>query len=261
MILGIADSVLKEKDYDPIDTIHFAVENKFSLVQVYVSESLIKDKRLQKIISNVASNNSLKLTCHSPITLGQDKLLEDFIKSAQAIMKQERVRKTVFHFDETTSLNQALTVIKKLQQNDLIVCIENYFSSKNKKSVKDNIKKYLSLFAKAKSKDFPILPILDLPRFFDETNNIIDEATDIVQDLVQQLNNLNYSIILHLIDSKSHNQERKNWCPFNEGVIPYERLFEHFNQLKVNIDHIVFEFEDTINTIKSKQNLLQLENG
>ena len=65
----------------------------------------------------------------------------------------------------------------------------------------------------------------------------------------------NIPILLHLVNFTSNTQRRHEFCALEEGYIPYPEIFAFIQKNRPSITGIILEFEDKINTLKSRESI------
>lgn len=248
-ILGIADSVAFDKGFDSLEAVNYAQSNHFQLVQIYLKDANAAQLQQNALLKKQAAYG-LKFMCHAPGLLNQIDIerYKYLFFSAKQILQASEDKWVVVHFDEHESIENALKLIEEICEIGLTPCLENYHPPKNFKSAERNYELYLKLLQETTKKEFPVKAVIDIPRIFHANLNLdFADANALTLRVFQQIHQLEIPILLHLIDSKTRAQQRTDWCPLGEGIIPFDYLFQQIFRTVNNIEAIIFEYEDREN--------------
>ncbi len=251
--LGIANSVSSNFGYDPLDTIQFASQSQFGIIQIYLSEQMVEDAKLMKQLHHDLKAADFSLVYfHLEGYLNQQQVKESYFSKIIQLLEPYEEPKFVIHFDENEGLEEMLDVVGHLSENNGRYYLENYFQGKGKEDAEKNIRKYMALFTLANSQEIHLLPALDLPRFFREDIKFTrDEALQWCFQIINFFGNRQIPILFHWIDVKDRQQDRLSFCPMGEGIIPYEEILNFINKTQPQVEAAILEYEDKINPLKS----------
>jgi hypothetical protein len=243
-LIGVGTSVSKDKNWDPLDTLQFARENNTKIVQIYLNDDLIAHPGLINDAREYAEENDMLLTCHSPEPLNKKALSKKNIAAANELLMHQAEKRIVIHYDEKEKLDDCLMCIEELYENELIVCLENYYVQKETKNFARNINIFNSIFTLAMQEELPVYPVIDFPRLF--ISGIIENVNSllITKQILDNLSMLSMKVILHLIDFTDYGQQRNSWCAIGKGLMPYKEIFEFIHEIELDIDHCILEYED-----------------
>jgi hypothetical protein len=260
ILLGIANSVSYNQDYDPIDTLNFARQSDFEMVQIYLNQQLIDNSdRLKKIKKHLLKQPDLKCFFHSDISLNRKLFSGDYYKNLFAYLEQFNDFRIIFHYDETEDLDSILKYLQTIQRPAGSLYIENYFQFRGMNKAERNLRKFMAIFSLFQNSAQAIYPVLDIPRFFQNKLGFSgDEALTWCFQLFNFFANRQIPLLLHLIDAKKSRQQKSDYCPIGEGYIPYSKIFEFIKKNKVVLEGIIFEYLDKINTLKSRENMKKI---
>jgi sugar phosphate isomerase/epimerase len=177
------------------------------------------------------------------------------------MLGEQNIKKFIIHFDETASLDEMLKIVEDLANKDLTLYIENYFQSDGIQNAEKNLKKFMALFTLSYSHghNFRVLPVIDIPRFFHQKLQFdLDDSLRWCFQIFNYFGNKRMPMIFHSIDAKDSAQYRTSYCTIGEGYIPYQKIFSFIKKNHYRITGIILEFEDKINALKSRENLLQI---
>ncbi len=242
MVIGVATSVSKLQAWDPLDTLDFAIKNEIPLVQLYLNETLLKDKLLQEKVRIVTKDSHITVTCHLPGFLNRRDLTPAIVEAACAVLVFEKKKQVVVHFDEATTFDEAIQCIKTLHGRGLSVGIENYHV--NYSAINKNVSKYCHLISKAKEIGLNVCAVFDIPRLFIKEIASNHNSLNLANKILKSLAQIKYPLILHCIDVTDANQDREDWCAIGQGIIPYDKIFQLIKSTGNLLDHVVLEFED-----------------
>ena len=252
MVVGVANSVSFAQGFDPLDTIDYAHRCGFGLVQLYLDERLLRDPELRRSVVAKAMEYNIELLCHAPVPLA-DKVAgaSSVCIPARELMRNSRRKWIVYHFDESRSVDDNLLTVARLLEEDLVPCIENFHSAVGSVAAQNNYLRYLEFFKKVDAGS--VYSIIDIPRIFHCALDLsIDESSHLTLTAIRKLNDLNIPIVLHLIDCSDSDQQRKDWLPLGEGMIPYEALLGEIFGSGCKVDATIFEYEDKEKPLESR---------
>jgi len=260
ILLGTANSVSYNQDYDPIDTLNFARQSDFEMVQIYLNQQLITDSiQLKKIKKYLVKYPALKVVFHSDISLSNRLFASDYYKNLYDYLEQFDDFRIIFHFDETEVLESILGLLKTIQRSAGRIYIENYFQFPGTTEAEKNLRKFMAIFSLTSDSNPLLYPVLDIPRFFQSGLGFSsEEALNWCYQLLNFFGNRQIPLLLHLIDSKDPQQQKSDYCPVGDGYIPYSQIFSFIKKNKVGLEGIIFEYLDKINTLKSRESLKKI---
>lgn len=260
ILLGTANSVSYNQDYDPIDTLNFARQSEFEMVQIYLNQQLIADsQQLKKIKNHLEKQPALRCFFHSDISLSSQLFSSDYYKNLYSYLERFSDFRIIFHYDEKEDLDSILGFLQTIRRPAGKIYIENYFQFRGKAKAEKNLRKFMAIFSLSQNSDSIFYPVLDIPRFFQSKLGFsAEEALNWCYQLFNFFGNRKIPLLLHLIDSRSPQQQKSDYCPIGEGYIPYSKIFGFIKKNNVEIEGIIFEYLDKINTLKSRENLKQI---
>ncbi|GAB4371298.1 MAG: hypothetical protein Kow0042_13980 [Calditrichia bacterium] len=260
--IGIANSVSANFGYDPLDAIQFAIQSNFSIIQIYLPESIVNDRaQLNRIRQLLLSEPNLIPYLHADGYLDGEFVERAYTRLLFEFAAELNNSRVIIHFDESTPLEEILKSIERLAQYESPVLLENYFQKSGQENAEKNIRKYMAIFTLANSRGgaVSLFPVLDLPRFFHKNLQMEnDQALQWCYQLFNYFGNRQIPVLLHLIDCREASQERRGYCPIGEGYLPYQEIFSFIKKTAPTIEGIILEYEDKINPLKSRENLLSL---
>jgi len=260
--IGIANSVSSNFNFDPFDTIEYALQSAFPIVQIYLSRELLNNKdNLSRLLTQLSPFE--KVYFHAEGLLNPDFAKSKYFQELIEFITQWRSPNLLIHFDETVELSTILKILGAIQKLNVITFLENYFQNKNKDDAEKNLKKYLAVFTLFLAGNHgKLFPVLDIPRIFHADLNFTEsEALEWSFQLINYFDNRHIPITLHLIDAHNNSQHRTDFCPLGEGYIPFEALFQFVKKNHPPIEAIIFEYEDKISPLKSRDFLKKILNG
>ncbi len=241
--ISYASSISADKQYDPQDTLQYCKEKKISRAQLYMDSVLAQDATKVKSLRKFAKENKISLTCHAPNDLNNQIIDTSILKPIKKLLKNEEEKIIIIHFDEDIAIDEAMITIESLITNGFTVGLENFYKSTEELSVISNSVKYNLLLNLSAEHEFPVYPVLDLPRLFIKA---IAENTDpliLTKMLLANIALLPYPLILHMIDVNNNSQERNTWVPLGEGLLPYKEILKLIHESEIEIHHAVLEYE------------------
>ncbi len=257
-MLAVASSVSKDRGFDNLDALSYAVENKFEGFQAFMNAQMINSADLREKVRTVCEDNNLVLVAHAPATLNKKDVLGNSTNAvARSLFSSDKKALVVHHYDETIPAKEALECLRYLQDLGITTCLENYFiigAETSEKCFND----YLQLIANAATLGIDIIPVLDIPRIYHERVDLSAKAFTLTNEAFNVFSLLNTPIILHLIDVNSASQVKSSWCPIGSGIIPYSEIFRQLQYYNISVYMTILEYEDKINPIMSRQILKDL---
>ncbi len=249
--VGVGTSISKDENYDPMDTLLFSKDNNIEIVQVYLGYDLINNPDSIKEIGDFAGAGNITLTCHAPEQLNKKLLAENIISAAHNLLKHQKEKKLIVHFDENEPLKDTIVRVGELNKKGFSVCIENFYTAKEKDLFMKNIDTFNSLFHLAEKYDFTVYPVIDFPRLF--ISHIFSNYDPLVltEQIIDNLAKHSFKVILHLIDFSDYSQHRDSWCALGKGLMPYKAIFDYARDKGIVYDHCVLEYEDKVLTLES----------
>ncbi len=258
--LGVANSVSSNFAYDPLDTVHYAEQSHFDVIQIYLNNELLGDnKRLDKIREVLDSGTFSTVYFHSEGYLNPEFTAGDYAARLFAFLDSLEESRVIIHYDEQAALEDTLQTIEEIAIHNRLIYLENYFRTAGRENAEKNLRKYQAIFTLANSNTVKLLPVLDIPRFFHQDLQL--ETSEALQWCYQMFNyfgNKRIPIVLHLIDSRDPQQDHKNFCTIGEGYIPYREILDFLKKTHPPLEGIVLEYEDKINPLKSRESLKKM---
>ncbi len=256
--IGVANSVSANFSFDPQDAYRYAVQEGFDLLQVYLTESLLKSEEMgwmQKVIAE----GTLRFYFHLPGQLNAQFFRQEFWRLFQRCLDRCPDVPVLLHFDETADLEEMLAGIRKLAQLPVTVYLENYFQLEGNENARKNLKKYLALFTLANAGELTLRPVLDIPRCFHQRLKFSPrEALEWCFQILNYFGNRHLPLLLHLIDVRDENQLRSSFCSIGEGIVPYPDIFRFMEKNRIPVEGIVLEYEDKLHPLESRKTLQTL---
>ncbi len=252
---GIASSVSANLDFDPLDTLAFARHHRFGSVQINLSEQDLQNASLKKVLQS-SNDISHRLFFHSRSRLNNRFLKSRYADQLQRFLEAVGENHFILHFDEQVHVEEACRVVRILSEQGFQIYLENYFESSGHDASEKNLKKYLALFTLLNSGKNVLWPVLDIVRFFDPERCFTQrESLTWCYQLFNYFANRNQPILLHLVDVHDLSQSHKRFCAVMEGQLPYAELFRFLHKNRIPIQSMIFEFEDKLNPLRSRENI------
>ncbi len=253
--IGVANSISANFDYDPLDTLQFAVNEGFELLQVYLNQTLLSQ-------TGWFDTFQRDLPEHMPVIFHAEGDLNDafftspYYHQLQTFLNGQSKPRYVVHFDESIQVDRLVDMVEQQVAPGQVILLENYFRASGPEAAEKNIKKFMALFTLLVSGKDRLLPVLDIPRFFHaQLQWAPQQALNWVFQLINFFSLRRIPILLHLVDYADHQQQRHQFCPVGEGHIPYEEFFTFLRKTRPPISGIILEYEDKLNPLKSRQNI------
>lgn len=258
ILIGAANSISFNQDYDPLDTLKFVQQTHLEIVQIYLNTNLLNNGKDLRKIKNFLKKSS-QLTCyfHSEMPLNIKLVSSEYYQLLYNYLESFDHFRIIFHYDEKEKLENILQTIQKLHRPNGRIYLENDFQSAGKSNAEKNLRKFLAIFSLSQNSDYLFYPVIDVPRFFTKKLGFTsEESLNWCYQLFNFFNDLRVPVLLHVIDAKDATQQKNMYCPLGEGHIPYKNIFSFIKKNRMDlIEGIIFEYLDKINTLKSRENL------
>ncbi len=256
--IGVANSISANFDYNPLDTLQFALNEGFEMVQVYLSHALLHHPGWFNEFLEVLPEK-LPVVFHAQGNLNAAFFASDYYQQLQTFLENYAAPRYVVHFDESVQVDRLVDIVEQHIVAEQVVLLENYFHRPGAEAAEKNIKKYMALFTLLVSGKGRLLPVLDIPRFFHaQLQWSSQQALNWVFQLINFFSLRRIPVLLHLVDYVTNKQQRHQFCPIGEGHIPYQEFFAFLRKTRPPISGIILEYEDKLNPLASRQNILQM---
>ena len=251
--IGVANSVSANFQFDPLDTIEFARQGNFELLQIYLNAPLLSEEAtLQQVMAEITNFKALYF--HAEGLLNEDFLNSDYRRQLYTFLKQMDDPRYIIHFDERVNVDKLVNLVDSLNREGVKICVENYFLSEGKADAERNLKKYLALFTLSSNFGNPIYPVLDIPRIFNQKLGFsLEEGLEWCYQILNFFGNRRVPMLLHLSDVSDPAQSRHHYTAVGSGCIPYEQIFHFIRKTRPLMAGAVLEFEDKINPLHSRE--------
>lgn len=206
-------------------TVEAAAEHSFEGVQLFLNEGHLTGMHDLSEISECAFRAGLDIIVHLP-----NKYAAGLSPALHRLLEYQSEGRAVIHFLLDRNVPE-LAEVELGIENAVAGYDESY---------------YRQLFSTVASKD--LFLAFDVPRLFSTPPDDFDMVRDFTE---KTLRNLTVRDVLHVIDLRSCDGSRSNWCPLGEG------LMEAFMPLIIKFEGaVVLEFEDLQKALQSKRNLM-----
>ncbi len=251
--IGVANSISANFQFDPIDTIDFARQGDFEIIQVYLNDALLGNQEVLKQLLK-AQENFQQVYFHAEGMLNRAFFESDYYRKLCRFLEQVAEPKYIIHFDEHAHIDEMIDLVEKLNKGGRQIYVENYFQRRGKEDAEKNIKKFQALFTLTNSLGHTIYPVLDIPRLFHRDLEFSQaESLEWCYKLLNFFGNRRIPILLHLIDASDDGHDRLSFAALGEGYIPYDDIFGFIAKTAPLIAGVIFEFEDKINPLQSRK--------
>jgi len=252
--IGVANSVSANHKFDPLDAIKYAHQSNFEAIQIYLNKDVLADS---KTLDKLRKEDQTRMFYHAEGLYNDAFWGTAYQKSLFEFLGTLENPNFITHFDETSSIDSLIKLTETVSKENVRIYLENYFSLEGKENAEKNLKKFLALFTLSSNFGNPIYPVLDLPRLFKkEVGFTIQEGIEWTFQMVNFFGNRRIPMLLHLIDATSEEQQRSSFCTLGEGYMPYNEIFNFLQKTRPNIEAIIFEFEDKVNPLNSRDFIL-----
>lgn len=258
--IGIASSVSSNQNYDPLDTIRYAQQSNFEMVEILLYDEIIQQKNIADKIESLLKQKQLhQVFFHALQDLNRAVIKQDNQNNLFSHMKRLSDFPFVFTFDEQEELEKTLETIEKLSTLfHNTPYLENNFYAQGEKNYEKNLRKYLAVFSLANIQTLTVKPLLNIPAFFNDGEMSDESALQWCCQIFNFFSTKNIPMTLCLTDIHELRTDRTLPCPIGEGAIPYHKIFDFIKKTITPIEGIIFHYTDKINPLKSRENLKRI---
>lgn len=257
MEFGICNGVYSERNYDHIETIRLATGRqagyrnfRVDVVQLYLNPQNLNDKLLLEKIAEEAKRSNIKVITHIH-GLPEKNEIENLLNSHSIVLKYQREKKTVVHYNEP--LENLLSLIEGARKRGIKVFIENYHQGVEKIEEYEKHKNFVNFVTETKE----VGAVLDIGRYFLNSKEVkVKKIVEMIVDSYRKFVNSGVPVFFHTIGTRSYKQERKDWVAVmsEEDVIPQKMIFKRIS-LYTKCPLIIVELENVSQVVESIKNL------
>ncbi len=249
MKLAVADSISFGVGKDAFDALEFAVANGFEAIQYYLNDGLIVDQQKLFLLADKTHDAQIKIICHGPIPLNAVRPSQNLIDAVRILFPSQKDPAILLHHDPLCAVDIAIDAMRVWQAAGISIQLENFYPKVC--DPEQAISSYISLLTKAKSAGIKVTPVLDIPRLFIRWIAEKYSSINLIKQIMEGLASVNQTIILHMIDCATPDQDRPSWRPIGQGAIPYKEIFEMIDNAGIEISTAVLEYEDRQSALDS----------
>lgn len=255
LLIGVANSISANFQFDPLDTFQFARQGNFEIVQIYLNRQLLEQaETLASIRSEGAGFQAVYY--HAEGFLNEDFLKSEYRTELYRFLRSVESPNYIIHFDERANIDKLIRLVEILSKGAGKIYIENYFLSSGKEAAEKNLKKYLALFTLSTNFGQTVYPVFDVPRIFHRDLEFTrEEALEWCYQILNFFGNRNIPLLLHLIDASTPDLSRFSFCALGSGCIPYDEIFKFIRKTAPNLAGIILEYEDKLHPLQSRDYL------
>ena len=238
--IGVATSIAKKYNYSWDITAQFCEKHLLTAIQFYLSSNFeIPELSLPSTIG--------KRYLHLPADVYDNP--EKYFSVCNRFRSLYQTDKLVLHQDCTFSPNDQVSIIREFNKQGFIVGIEN----ENTKGLSN----YLELLKLNISSGNKAFCVLDIHKFFNifHKDCHLELIKDAITRILSYCKKYDINILLHIIDSKSFQGDRNHWRPMFKGIVPYTEIINYISEKAIDIDAVIFEYENESLVIESLENL------
>ncbi len=250
-LTGVASSVSAHCNYEPFDTIGFAIEHGIRAIQLYLDQDLMSSPSKIDEIAQVTMNEGITVICHSPEAFNTKTVADQIIRGVNRLLCYQKERRLVVHFDQDVSFQAMFELSSTLNKKGITPLLENSYKPDQETLLLDCFTKFNALFSMAQNQNLTIVPVIDIPRLF--VAEIIERYDSLLltKILLNTLANHGIQPVLHLIDFTDYNQKRDSWCAVGKGVMPYTEIFSFLETIGIQPLLSILELEKKEHVIES----------
>ena len=251
--IGVANSISRNFDFDPLDTMAFAKQSDYSILQIYLNGDIIQDEKLLgKIRKGVKDFEQVYF--HAEGQLNEEFAESGYRAALYNFLDGIDNANYIIHFDEQSSIDKLIRLVDTLAKDGPQIYIENFFLKDGTEDVIKNLKKYMALFTLSSNFGTNLRPVIDIPRLFNKKTGFSEEESlEWTFQLSNFFGNRRIPTLLHLIDATDTGQARSSFTALGQGVIPYDKIFNFFKKTRPALEGIILEYEDKMNPLHSRE--------
>ncbi|RMG41583.1 MAG: hypothetical protein D6732_02185, partial [Methanobacteriota archaeon] len=174
--VGVANSVSANFDFDPINTIQFARQSGFEIIQIYLNRSILENHAVLKQIREEESHFQ-KVYYHAEGFFNTQFFGSDYQKRLFDFLTTASFSNFILHFDEQVDIDGLLKYVESYPEDGPQIYLENFFQAKGPQKAEKNLKKYLALFTLLNMSPQVLKPVLDIPRIFHKNLGFTSEES------------------------------------------------------------------------------------
>ncbi len=249
--IGVANSVSANFNFDPLDTLEFALQKQFDMAQIYINENMVSDTTLLGKIKQFESKFQ-RVYFHASGFLAPEMVSSPYFQKLGRFLATTAHPNCIIHFSDTVPVDQLIRLLEKNRRKPFRFYLENYFYRPGKEQVQKNLKKYMAVFTLMTTGRDHLVPVLDVPRLFHRNCGFTtQEALNWCFQLFNFFSQKGYPLLLHLVDFVNEAQHHHQFRALGEGYIPYPKIFEFILKTRPLLEGIILEYEDKLNPLKS----------
>ncbi len=259
--IGVSNHVSYNVNYDLVDTVKYARQSDFDIMQLFVYEgNLSNNDSLPEILRFAYSNKFDRIYFHTESYLNKKIFTNDHIKNLIEIINPLSNVHLLFRFDEIEDLEGILDSIEKLASlNDREIYLENVFHSNNLGDIDRKLRKFLAVFSLANLQHIKVRPTLNIPALFTDNSQFKKKSgLEWCCQIFNFFETKNVPLLLVLSDQKNYTPESIIPCAIGNGIIPYDTIFDFIKKTNISIEGIILQYFDKINPLKSRDYLVEL---
>ncbi|MBN1550408.1 hypothetical protein JW979_03015 [bacterium] len=251
--LGIANSVYKDQDFNPLKTIQWAHDNGFNPCQIYLNHPIMKDMYLLDAIRHTALKCNKTLLVHAPhFDIFEAEKRKSILGISKRLLKGLAWKThgcLIWHIHPDKNLTAHLRINEMIVEAGLCSCPENFHLSDDREHWERTVQLTFAVWS-----DPCCIPVLDLPRLFSTYPKWI--SINLAERYIHMFNKHDLRI-LHVIDGTQPLHNRTGWKPIMTGELQWNLLLRPCLE-NARATALIFEYEDRRNPIISKEIYLTL---
>ena len=140
--IGVANSISQNFQFDPLDTIEFAKQSNFEMLQIFLNQTLLAQSDVLKSVT-AQQDQFQQIFYHAEGKFNTDFFTSEYKKQLYRFLATTKSPQYIIHFDENENIDKLIRIIEALDKEAPALYLENYFSRPGKINAEKNLKKYL----------------------------------------------------------------------------------------------------------------------
>ena len=240
--LGVASSVAKEYDYSWQHTADIAASFNLTALQLYLhnTDSI-------EYVPGVTRFNQIYL--HLPdIAYKSAPAVSDICIKFRNYYSSNNL---IIHQPHLQTAKGFIDGLDELVDKGFRIGIENHKTT--------DLHAYFELLQHIKGKGC-YYAVMDIHKFFYNfyQNVDLEVILETLRSLLHLCKKENIGVVLHLIDSISYSGGREFWQPIFNGILPYRDIFDYILDRGIEIEAVIFEYENEAHIQQSVKHIQQL---
>ncbi len=247
---GVATSVFPDRFDDPEQTLVWARQHRFDLIQIYLNRTIINDPDTLSRLVNALDQSGCSVLFH---------LSDGDVADAHALEQTLRITRehlcvgpglfgahgTVWHYRPGMKWTHVRRTAELIREHGFCSCPEPVLRGSQVAHAVETVRRSRAVWRIGDS-----IPVLDIPRLY--TIGIPELSRWLAWRWIRIAGSVSDRCIIHFIDARSNPEDRSNWCSPEIGLVPWEELL---TGIRYTFDHVavIFEYESVLDALSGRK--------